>query len=96
MRCTEVPIKHANSDNGLHLKSYNADLRRLIFKGSDAKLGAWPIFRGRTAWRSAAVLSGLFLTAADPPRGGVTLHLNVEEDVPIVLPNCNVVVPFKR
>lgn len=45
---------------------------------------------------SAAVLSSLFLTAADTPRGDVTLHLNVEEDVPIVLPNCNVVVPFKR
>ena len=44
----------------------------------------------------AAALSGLFLTAADSPRGGVTLHLNVEVDVPIVLPNCNVVVPFKR
>lgn len=44
----------------------------------------------------AAALSGLFLTAADSPWGGVTLHLNVEEDVPIVLPNCNVVVPFKR
>lgn len=44
----------------------------------------------------AAALFGLFLTAADSPRGGVTLHLNVEEDVPIVLPNCNVVVPFKR
>lgn len=53
------------------------------------------------AWHShwsmyAAALSGLFLTAADSPWGGVTLHLNVEEDVPIVLPNCNVVVPFKR
>lgn len=44
----------------------------------------------------AAALSGLFLTAADFPWGGITLHLNVEEDVPIVLPNCNVVVPFKR
>lgn len=44
----------------------------------------------------AAALSGLFLTAAASPLGGVTLHLNVEEDVPIVLPNCNVVVPFKR
>ena len=44
----------------------------------------------------AAALSGLFWTAAASPRGGVTLHLNVEEDVPIVLPNCNVVVPFKR
>lgn len=43
----------------------------------------------------AAALSGLFLTAADSPWGGVTLHLNVEEDVPIVLPNCGVVVPFK-
>lgn len=41
-------------------------------------------------------LSGLFLTAADSPWGGVTLYLNVEEDVPIVLSNCNVVVPFKR
>lgn len=30
------------------------------------------------------------------PRGGVTFHLSVEEDVLIVLPNCNVVVPFKR
>lgn len=45
---------------------------------------------------SAALLSSLFLTAADSPRGGVTFHLSVEEDVPIVLPNCNVVVPFKR
>lgn len=44
----------------------------------------------------AAALLGLFLTAVDSPRGGVTLHLDVEEDVPIVLPNCNVVVPFKR
>ena len=44
----------------------------------------------------AAALSGLLLTAADSPSGGATLHLNVEEDVPIVLPNCNVVVPFKR
>lgn len=68
---------------------------------------ACPIFtasvpRSLIAWlalvyrRYAAALSGLFLTTADSPRSGVTLHLNVEEDVPIVLPNCNVVVPFKR
>lgn len=43
----------------------------------------------------AAALSALFLPAADSPWGGVTLHLNVQEDVPIVLPNCGAVVPFK-
>lgn len=40
--------------------------------------------------------SALFLNAAEAPLGGVTLHLHVEEDVPIVLPNCSAVVPVQR
>lgn len=46
--------------------------------------------RGRHWWVVAAALSAALLTAADRPPGDITPHPNVEEDVPIVLPNCNV------
>lgn len=82
----------------MHLKKKeDAKLQSVSYFYSAACIGAPLTLRLALVYSTyAAALSALFLTAADFPWGGITLHLNVEEDVPIVLPNCNVVVPFKR